>query len=121
MEFIDKLFKQYPFIYFIGGRYYAFGTGVCVKCDSRIIDMDHAYKVFENSIDRELTPDEACKIFRHLVNMADFFKEEIGVCFNPKEEIINFHFDEDELEELKKQVERYVDYWKKYSLNEYSF
>lgn len=26
MDYIDKLFKQHPFIYYIGGKYYAFGV-----------------------------------------------------------------------------------------------
>ena len=31
MDYINKLFGQYPFIYYINGKYYAFGTDVCTN------------------------------------------------------------------------------------------
>ena len=34
-DYIEKLFKQYPFIYKIGDRFFAFGTGVCSECLSK--------------------------------------------------------------------------------------
>ena len=117
MDYIEKLFKQYPFIYCIGEKYYAFGTGVCSECDMRSILLESRYRTFEESVNQNLTTEEAWKIFHKLIVEAECVKDEKGFCVEPQKEVLNFHFEEKEMNELEKQVERYVDYWKKYSFN----
>lgn len=38
----------------------------------------------------------------------------------PKEEIKEFNFNDLEMKELKNQVEKYAEFWKKYKLHEFS-
>ena len=117
MDYIEKLFKQYPFIYCIGGKYYALGTGVCSECDMRSVLLESRYRKFEESIDQNLKTEDAWKIFHKLISEADYVKDENGVCCDPQKEILKFEFSEKEMNELKAQVERYVAYWRKYSFN----
>ena len=119
MDYIEKLFKQYPFIYFIGGKYYAFGTGVCSKCDMKSVMLERRYKTFEESINKNLTTDEAWGIFHKLIVEADGVRDDNGLCTNPEKEILKFNFGETEMNELKMQVERYIDFWQKYSFHTY--
>lgn len=46
MNFVEKLFKQYPFIYYIGGTYYAMGSYVCAECDARSVTLECRYREF---------------------------------------------------------------------------
>lgn len=117
MDYIEKLFKQHPFIYFIGGKYYAFGSYVCSECDMRSVTLESRYRDYEDSINENLSTEEAWKIFHRLIFKAECVRDENGYCNEPQREISKFKFNSEEMEELKKQVERYIVYWQKYSFN----
>ena len=119
MDYIEKLFKQYPFIYCIGDKYYAFGTGVCSECDMSSVLLKKKYRVFEESLTQNLTVEEAWKVFHRLIFEAECVRDDKGICYNPQKEILNFHFEEKEIKELERQVQRYIDYWEKYAFNNY--
>lgn len=119
MDFIEKLFKQHPFIYKISGKYYAFGNGVCIQCSTRSVFLERKYNHYVESISEDLQVDEAWKIFHAVNSEAKFSNDENEICFNPRERLADFHFNKDELEELERQVNQYVDYWKKYSFHNY--
>ena len=119
MDYIEKLFKQYPFIYRIGGKYYAFGTGVCVECDCDSVLLENKYSDYESSIHKDLTVEDAWRIFHKLIFEADYMKDKNAYCTSTKEEFYNFHFSDDEMNELKMQIDRYIKYWEKYSFNTY--
>nr|DAJ05007.1 MAG TPA: hypothetical protein [Bacteriophage sp.] len=119
MDYIEKLFKQYPFIYFIGGKYYAFGSYVCSECDMRSVTLESRYKEFEDSIKEELTQKEAWKIFHKLIFKAECVRDEHGFCTEPQKELLKLQFSDSEMDELKFQVNRYVEYWKKYSFADF--
>lgn len=119
MDFIVKLFKQYPFIYYIGGKYYAFGAYVCSECDMRSITLESRYRKYEDSINEELSPKEAWRIFHRLIFKAECVRDEKGYCNETHKELLKFQFSDTEMTELERQVERYVEYWKKYSLGDF--
>ena len=117
MDYIEKLFNQHPFIYLIGGKYYAFGSYVCAECDMRSVTLESRYREYEESISKNLTKEEAWKIFHRLIFKAECVRDENGYCDNPKKEILKFQFNDEEMNELKFQVERYITYWRKYSFH----
>lgn len=117
MNFVEKLFGQYPFIYYIGGKYYALGSCVCSECDSKSVTLERRYREYEDSIDENLSTQEAWRIFHHLIFKAECVRDEVGYCSEPQKELLKFQFNEEEMNELKSQVERYVAYWQKYSFN----
>ena len=119
MNYIEKLFKQYPFIYHIGERYYAFGSGVCTECGTSSLSLERSYKTFEENLNLNLTQKEAWNVFHKLVFEAENVREKCGFCDKPQTEILKFSFDEKEMNELKSQIERYIDYWQKYSLKDF--
>ena len=119
MDYLEKLFKQHPFIYFIGGKYYAFGTNACYECDNSSMLLDSRYKKFEESVNQELTQKEAWDIFHKIIFEADCVRKNKGFCSEPRKEILSFCFEENDMCELKRQVQRYIDYYKKYSLFEF--
>lgn len=117
MNCIEKLFKKYPFIYFLNDKYYAFGTRVCAECGTDSLLLPSKYRKFEESISERLTTKEAWKIFHALMCEADYVKDKKGICLHPEEEFLKYHFGEEEMNELKRQIERYEGYWKKYEFN----
>lgn len=119
MDFIEKLFGKYPFIYYIGDKYYALGSGVCAECDTASVLLKSRYKLFLENIENDLSQDEAWKIYHKLMSEADFVKDKHGICVKPEQEILNFQFNTKEMEELKKQVKRNIEYWQKYDLKRY--
>lgn len=119
MNYIEKLFKQHPFIYHIGGKYYAFGAYVCYECDMHSITLESRYKEYEESMSMELSDKEAWRIFHRLIFRAECVRNERGYCNKPQDEILKFQFSDEEMEQLKLQVDNYITYWKKYSLSSF--
>ena len=120
MDYIEKLFKKHPFIYYIKGKYYAFGTLTCAECDGKSLLLEHRYKDFEENLKSDLTDVEAWEIFHKLSFEASIYRKKDGECVKIKEEFLKFGFDEDDIEELKSQMERCVEFFKKYELNQFT-
>ena len=116
MDYIDKLFKQHPFIYFINGKYYAFGVNVCAECDGKSVLLESRYKDFEESLKSDVTDKEAWRIFHKLSCEASGAEDRSYV--NTKDEFAKLNFSEDNMKELTKQIERYVNYWKEHHLSQ---
>lgn len=119
MKIIEEVFKKYPFIYYIGGRYYAFGTGVCAECKSGSCSLESHYKRYINNYNEDLSRDQAFRIWHSVVGEAEYVKHEQGICLKPEEEIVKFVFSNEKIKELEEQAEAYIDFWKKYNLKEY--
>lgn len=118
MNYIDKLFKQYPFIYCIGGEYYAFGTITCAKCGTSSVLLEKRYRAYEESINQDMENKEAWTIFHALMAEAQRVKIIKGECIKPQEEILKFNFNEEQMEELKSQMKRYTKYISDHQLAE---
>ena len=117
MKYIEKLFKQYAFIYFIDGEYYAFGTGVCSKVDTGSVLLKSRYKDYVFALNNQVEEREAQRIFHKLVMEADSVKEK---SYNKEMESFNkLKFTETNLKELEIQVEQYIEFWKKYNLKDF--
>ncbi len=114
MDYINKLFGQHPFIYYINGKYYAFGVNVCTECDGRSGFLESRYKAFEESVKNDITDEEAWKIFHKLSSEASGAKTKSIV--HAKEEFAKLNFSEDDIKELTKQIERYRSYWEEHNL-----
>lgn len=129
--FIEKVFKQHPFVYKIGGNYYIFGTGVCRKCEDDIDALKREYDLFEENVEVELTRQEASRIFKKVIGIAEIRMDaedkkdkergkKIPRIFRDLfETLMSFGFNEGEMTELEKQIERYVAFWQKYDLEDY--
>lgn len=118
MDYIDKLFSQHPFIYYIDGEYYAFGVNTCTKCDGKSVLLESRYKNFEESIKNDVTDEEAWRIFHKLWCEASGAQKR-GFA-KTKEEFAKFNFDGKNMEELNKQIDRYIDYWQEHHLKDVS-
>lgn len=114
MDYIDKLFKQHPFIYRINEKYYAFGVNVRVECGGRSGLLESRYKNFEESLKNDVTDEEAWRIFHKLSSEASGAETKSNV--HAKEEFAKFNFSEDDIKELTKQIERYRSYWLEHHL-----
>ena len=118
MEYIEKLFRLHPFIYCIGGEFYAFGTITCSKCGTSSVWLEKRYRAYEESINQELEKKEAWNIFHALMAEAQRVQKIKGECTKPQEEILKFNFDEKQMEELKSQVDRHMKYISDHQLAE---
>lgn len=119
MDYIDKLFGQHPFIYYINGKYYAFGFGVCVECDGNSALLERRYKDFEDSLDMKLDDKEAWEIFHKLSAEASFAGKKSEECIRTKEEFGKMDFSEEDKTNLKKQINRYRKYWEERHLSQF--
>jgi hypothetical protein len=118
MDYIDKLFKQHPFIYYIHGKYYAFGVNTCAECDKRSVLLEDRYREYEDGTKRNLEESTAWEIFHKLSVEATYFKE-TDESLRVKEKFAELNFSEEDKRELSNQVKRYVDYWGKYNLSQF--
>ena len=116
MDYIKKLVKQRPFIYYINDEYYAFGVGVCTICDNILVKSRYDRL---NAIDKNADTEQVVKIFKDLIGSATTARDTKGVSLDSKAEFEKIAFNKLELEELKKQIKRYVTLWKEYKLYEY--
>ncbi|MEE0140472.1 MAG: hypothetical protein U0I41_01955 [Coprococcus sp.] len=116
MDYIDKLFNQHPFIYYIKGKYYAFGVNVCAECGGNSVFLESRYKAYEESIKNDVTDKEAWKIFCKLSLEAS--GAETKSIVHTKEEFAKLNFSEDDIKELAKQIERYRNYWREHHLKD---
>ena len=114
MDYLNKLVGQYPFISYLNGKYYAFGTNVCTECNGKSLLLESIYKAFEESIKNDVTDEEAWIIFHKLSSEASGAETKSNV--HAKEEFAKFNFSEDDIKELTKQIERYRSYWLEHHL-----
>ncbi|MBR5598106.1 MAG: hypothetical protein IKW30_11970 [Lachnospiraceae bacterium] len=119
MNYIEKLFKQYPFIYFINGEYYALGTGVCAKVNLGSITLKARYERYISALNERITDQEAWKIFHKLIMEADFVKEKEKMYGCERDVFKELNFTETELSELEVQVQQYIEFWKKYNIKNF--
>ena len=77
-HYIEKLFKQYPFVYRINNEYYAFGTGVCAKLNDGSLLLQSRYERYKKSLLEELSKEEAYKVFRVSISEAKWKKDSLG-------------------------------------------
>lgn len=95
-------------------------TLTCAECDGKSLLLEHRYKDFEENLKSDLTDVEAWEIFHKLSFEASIYRKKDGECVKIKEEFLKFGFDEDDIEELKSQMERCVEFFKKYELNQFT-
>ena len=83
MNYIEKLFKQYPFLYCINNQYYIFGTGICKKVEDKdYFDSKKIYEYFKENLNEDLDQKEASLIFDIKFEKLNINDEEIKVLEN---------------------------------------
>lgn len=119
MDYIEKLFKQFPFIYRINEEYYAFGTGVCAKLDQSSVLLKSRFNRYIDSLADDILDSEAWAVFRALMCEADCKKDNIGYQDNEKKQFYKLGFNDSDIHELELQIQLYIDFYKKHNLKEY--
>ena len=121
MNYIEKLFKQYPFLYCINNQYYIFGTGICKKVEDKdYFDSKKIYEYFKENLNEDLDQREAFLIFRKVVYFAEKRRlEDDYKGLDIKFEKLNFN--DEEIKVLENQCKQYVDFFRKYNLNDYDY
>lgn len=118
MNYIEKLFKQHPFIYKIDGEYYAFGNNVCSKCNHRSASLKSKYNTFVQNSGKELESLEAWRIFHAVMFEAEFIRDKSKV-YDCLEEFTRIGFNEQNIKELEQQIDRYIDFFQINDLLQY--
>lgn len=72
MDYIEKLFKQFPFVYRINEEYYAFGTGICAKLDESSVLLKSRFNRYIASLTEDILDSEAWEIFRKVMSEANW-------------------------------------------------
>ncbi len=121
MDYMNKLFKQHPFIYKISGKYYAFGNRVCAECTLNMPTLDLRFDRYCDACVENVTQGEARDIFAKVKSAAELVRDRVGACEKPEIEIEKFGFTDSEIKELEHQIDRYIDFWRNYKLNDFSW
>lgn len=119
---LEKLFKIHPFVFYIGGEYFVFGSGVCMECNNKSeyhVTLPLKYQKYIEAInDDTITKSQAWKIFSRLNSVADNVRDK-AEHVNLKEQFEKLNFDDEELEEIQQQLEQFVCFFRKYDLANY--
>ena len=115
MNYIEKLFKQHPFIYYINGKYYAFGVNACAECSYDAISLKNRYDAYLKVLEDGLMTDVAWDVFEGRKLEAKFIADHD----NNSKKFEDFKFNQEEMKILEKQIEDYVKFFSKNNLHKY--
>ena len=117
---IEELLKKTPFVYFVRGDYYAFGGGVCEKCNNgqRTIPLlPLRYSEYLNLLNNQDTlQNDAWNAYRRIVNIAKNMRGANGKQ-SLQEQFNSFGFTEKEQEEIQQQLDQRMFFYKHYRLD----
>ena len=119
MDYIEKLFKQFPFVYRINDEYYAFGTGMCVKLDNSSVLLKSRFNRYITSLTEDIPDSEAWNVFHALMSEANWVKDNLGYQGNEKKKFDKLSFNDSEINDLELQIQLYIDFYKKHNLKRY--
>lgn len=119
MGFAENVFAHHPFIYYVDGKYYAFGSGVCAEVDNGSVLLELKYKEYLSAQIKNVDNVTAWRIFHRLVSEAVNFRNQKGIDINTAEKFHKLKFSSTQLIALEKQRMQYVDFYQKHNLIEY--
>lgn len=117
---IDELFGKRPFIYFISGEFYAFGTGVCARCNlnGTYVTLPTRYTTYIEAKRIKISDADAWNAYRRLVSVAEAVKNDVEhTQLTAKFEKMGFTVEEKE--EINIQLRDMVKFFKEHNLVEY--
>lgn len=118
MKLTDELNKKNPFLYYVHGEYYAFGMGICGKCENSL-RVQEAYNMYTVGRNEDLNQHEAAETFKHVSCVAEETCAKVRSMEEFEENFSKMNFSEEDLNEIEKQVDWYVAFWTKYELNHF--
>ncbi len=119
MGFVENVFNHHPFVYFIDGKYYAFGNGVCAEFDNGSVLLESRYRKYLSALIENVDNDTAWSIFHKLVFEAEALRNQKGIEFNTTEAFQKLNLGSVQLKELEKQRKQYVNFYQKYNIIEH--
>ena len=118
---LEELFKKRPFVYLVNDVYYAFGTGVCARCDKggTYVTLPSRYQNYLDAQSNDsISQGDAWDIYRKLVSVADAVKESEEHIHLP-EKFEKLNFSNAEKEEIEIQVKKLVAFFRKHDLADF--
>lgn len=114
---LEELFKKRPFIYYIDGEYYAFGMGVCAKCNEKVnyVTLPTRYENYVSVKAKDISQREAWNIYRKLVSVADNVKDREKYT-NLPQKFEELGFTNEERDEIEEQLSDLIEFFVKYRL-----
>ncbi|MGN0274465.1 MAG: hypothetical protein ACI4DT_06760 [Chordicoccus sp.] len=120
---LEELFKKDPFIYFIDNVYYAFGTGVCARCNSHgreYIGLPRRYNTYTSLLKEESVDyDSAWKAYRHLVSIAETVRDQENDRLHLTEKFAALQFSDEDKAEIEHQLDQLVEFFEIHHLADY--
>ena len=115
---LEGLFKKRPFIYRINDAYYAFGAGVCAKCDEGHVTLSLRYQKYADLKDNDrLTQNEAMEIYHKLESVAGMVRDkEEKEHVHLQEKFKKLRFSASDEQEIDRQLKDMVTFFQKYNL-----
>lgn len=103
--YIEKLFKQYPFIYETESNYFIFGQNVCcIASEGRIPSLYNSYKESLNKDNK----DEMIKYFKKIKTYASYTASN-NTDVHPLNTFEQIKFPIEQIQKLVEQINIYID------------
>ena len=119
---LEKLFKMRPFVYYIRDDYYAFGDGVCTKCNNKYGNPATLLYRFNRYIEalksENISKNDAWEVYRKVNSVAEN-KRQHELQIHAKEDFDKFEFTNDEKDEIQRQLEQVVKFFVDNHLSDY--
>ena len=119
---LEKLFKMRPFVYYIRDDYYAFGDGVCTKCNNKYGNPATLLNRFNRYIEalksENISKNDAWEVYRKVNSVAEN-KRQHELQIHAKEDFDKFEFTNDEKDEIQRQLEQVVKFFVDNHLSDY--
>lgn len=118
---LEELFKKRPFVYLVNDIYYAFGTGVCARCDKEAtyLTLPSRYQDYISAQSEDcISQKEAWDIYRRLVSVADAVKDGEDH-IHLENQFKKLDFTDEDKNKIEQQLRNLVEFFKKHSLADF--
>lgn len=119
---LEKLFKIRPFVFCVRGDYFAFGSGVCMRCNNQQrnpIMLPLRYEKYQDALKQvNITQKDAWDAYRRVNAIAEN-NQSLDDYPHLQEKFEQLHFSDEEKESIQQQLDQVVTFFRKNHLCDY--
>lgn len=119
---LEKLFKIRPFVFFVREEYFAFGSGVCKRCNNEHgnpVTLPLRYERYLAALKQEgIAQSDAWDVYRKVNSVAENIQS-LDDHLHLPEKFEKLNFSDSEKESIQKQLEQVVSFFRDNRLGDY--
>lgn len=114
MDYIEKLFNQYPFVYVVDNCYYGFGNQVCLRFDTMNQSKAKFYKMEFDEAVKIKNADQIRQYFKVIKSFVSSYAAIVKYNGTPCTTFEQFQFSSEQRKQIENQVKQYIDIYQEY-------